>query len=168
MLHNVITLSVCRDFLPRGSGIVTRRPLVLQLISSNAGGFAHILTPTHTHVTVHSAQAHTYTPPPSRHWNHSAFFLCISNSSIVFPPVRVGWVPPLQREEVHRLRRGPPGDRGGDGPRHGRQQGHIARPHQPAGVLPSRYGQNSSAFPRFNTFCWETETNCESSEIAGG
>lgn len=27
----------CRDFLPRGSGIVTRRPLVLQLINSNTG-----------------------------------------------------------------------------------------------------------------------------------
>ena len=26
-----------RDFLPRGSGIVTRRPLVLQLINSNTG-----------------------------------------------------------------------------------------------------------------------------------
>lgn len=27
----------CRDFLPRGSGIVTRRPLILQLMNSNAG-----------------------------------------------------------------------------------------------------------------------------------
>ena len=27
----------CRDFLPRGSGIVTRRPLILQLINSKAG-----------------------------------------------------------------------------------------------------------------------------------
>ena len=26
-----------RDFLPRGSGIVTRRPLILQLINSNTG-----------------------------------------------------------------------------------------------------------------------------------
>lgn len=26
-----------RDFLPRGSGIVTRRPLILQLVNSNAG-----------------------------------------------------------------------------------------------------------------------------------
>ena len=26
-----------RDFLPRGSGIVTRRPLVLQLVTSKAG-----------------------------------------------------------------------------------------------------------------------------------
>lgn len=25
---------ICRDFLPRGSGIVTRRPLILQLVNS--------------------------------------------------------------------------------------------------------------------------------------
>ncbi len=29
---------ICRDFLPRGSGIVTRRPIVLQLYNSNEGG----------------------------------------------------------------------------------------------------------------------------------
>ena len=54
-------LSFLRDFLPRGSGIVTRRPLVLQLISATAGGCTHIYTPTH-------ASMHTYThmqPPPS-------------------------------------------------------------------------------------------------------
>ena len=28
---------VIRDFLPRGSGIVTRRPLILQLINAKAG-----------------------------------------------------------------------------------------------------------------------------------
>lgn len=28
-----------RDFLPRGNGIVTRRPLVLQLVNSKAGEF---------------------------------------------------------------------------------------------------------------------------------
>lgn len=28
---------VFRDFLPRGSGIVTRRPLILQLINSTTG-----------------------------------------------------------------------------------------------------------------------------------
>lgn len=37
----VITLTflfvIIRDFLPRGSGIVTRRPLILQLVNSNAG-----------------------------------------------------------------------------------------------------------------------------------
>lgn len=27
----------CRDFLPRGSGIVTRRPLVLQLVNASTG-----------------------------------------------------------------------------------------------------------------------------------
>lgn len=33
----------CRDFLPRGSGIVTRRPLILQLINSSNeyGEFLH-------------------------------------------------------------------------------------------------------------------------------
>ena len=49
-------MSFLRDFLPRGSGIVTRRPLVLQLISATAGGCTHITHPrtlacaTHTHV----------------------------------------------------------------------------------------------------------------------
>jgi len=28
---------IFRDFLPRGSGIVTRRPLILQLINSTLG-----------------------------------------------------------------------------------------------------------------------------------
>lgn len=40
-----------RDFLPRGSGIVTRRPLVLQLINASAGGHMHIYTS--THVSMH-------------------------------------------------------------------------------------------------------------------
>ena len=31
-----------RDFLPRGSGIVTRRPLILQLIPDKTGGFPYI------------------------------------------------------------------------------------------------------------------------------
>lgn len=35
---SVLENFVGRDFLPRGSGIVTRRPLVLQLIYSKAGG----------------------------------------------------------------------------------------------------------------------------------
>lgn len=39
-------VSSLRDFLPRGSGIVTRRPLVLQLISSTAGEFTCIYTTT--------------------------------------------------------------------------------------------------------------------------
>lgn len=35
-----ISLSLSlRDFLPRGSGIVTRRPLILQLVNSKAGEF---------------------------------------------------------------------------------------------------------------------------------
>jgi len=41
LLHvrkNIITLiCCCRDFLPRGSGIVTRRPLVLQLFNAKQG-----------------------------------------------------------------------------------------------------------------------------------
>lgn len=36
-ISNRLLLSFPRDFLPRGSGIVTRRPLVLQLISANTG-----------------------------------------------------------------------------------------------------------------------------------
>ena len=32
---------IIRDFLPRGSGIVTRRPLILQLVNSNAGENPH-------------------------------------------------------------------------------------------------------------------------------
>lgn len=37
---SVLENFVGRDFLPRGSGIVTRRPLVLQLINSTMGTFA--------------------------------------------------------------------------------------------------------------------------------
>ena len=39
----MITTSIFRDFLPRGSGIVTRRPLLLQLINSpnEYGEFLH-------------------------------------------------------------------------------------------------------------------------------
>lgn len=51
---SVDCLFFLRDFLPRGSGIVTRRPLVLQLINATAGGRMHIYTPTH-------ASMHTYT-----------------------------------------------------------------------------------------------------------
>ena len=32
-----------RDFLPRGSGIVTRRPLVLQLINAKQGDRMHLI-----------------------------------------------------------------------------------------------------------------------------
>lgn len=42
------SLTLCvlrhRDFLPRGSGIVTRRPLVLQLINSPTGELAAMAT----------------------------------------------------------------------------------------------------------------------------
>ena len=31
--------TIFRDFLPRGSGIVTRRPLILQLVNDPANGF---------------------------------------------------------------------------------------------------------------------------------
>lgn len=32
-----LSFSFIRDFLPRGSGIVTRRPLILQLVNNKAG-----------------------------------------------------------------------------------------------------------------------------------
>jgi len=38
--------SLLRDFLPRGSGIVTRRPLVLQLIYSKQGNWKFIFEAT--------------------------------------------------------------------------------------------------------------------------
>ena len=37
--HTRLLVFLCRDFLPRGSGIVTRRPLILQLINAKAGEF---------------------------------------------------------------------------------------------------------------------------------
>ena len=37
----------CRDFLPRGSGIVTRRPLILQLFNSRNGASLHVSHPLH-------------------------------------------------------------------------------------------------------------------------
>lgn len=36
-LKKKYNIFVFRDFLPRGSGIVTRRPLILQLINSTTG-----------------------------------------------------------------------------------------------------------------------------------
>ena len=36
-LQTINSFMFNRDFLPRGSGIVTRRPLILQLIFSNTG-----------------------------------------------------------------------------------------------------------------------------------
>lgn len=40
---SVLENFVGRDFLPRGSGIVTRRPLVLQLLNSKYGEYAEFL-----------------------------------------------------------------------------------------------------------------------------
>ena len=42
-LKPFLSCRYCRDFLPRGSGIVTRRPLILQLINSQNeyGEFLH-------------------------------------------------------------------------------------------------------------------------------
>ena len=42
-LEGHILILFCRDFLPRGSGIVTRRPLILQLINgpTEYGEFLH-------------------------------------------------------------------------------------------------------------------------------
>ena len=37
IINNFKIPIIFRDFLPRGSGIVTRRPLILQLINSNTG-----------------------------------------------------------------------------------------------------------------------------------
>lgn len=128
------TYSFLRDFLPRGSGIVTRRPLVLQLISASAGGLTHIYSRT-------NASSDTKPPPLN----------CLAVTQMQQPalisyvflffflnPIRVGRVPALQRQEVHRLRRGAPRDRGGDGSSHRSQQGNISHPHQPTGLLPSR------------------------------
>ena len=39
----IFSLLFCRDFLPRGSGIVTRRPLVLQLFHSESDEWAEFL-----------------------------------------------------------------------------------------------------------------------------
>ena len=40
---SVLENFVGRDFLPRGSGIVTRRPLILQLLNSKSGEYAEFL-----------------------------------------------------------------------------------------------------------------------------
>lgn len=52
---------------------------------------------------------------------------------------RVRGVPALQGQEVRRLQRGAGRDRGGDGPRHRQQQGHLAGAHQPPRLLPQWY-----------------------------
>lgn len=64
-----------RDFLPRGSGIVTRRPLVLQLISATAGGCPHINTPTH-------AGTQTNTISPSFLLNYAVFSMLTGFTSL--------------------------------------------------------------------------------------
>ncbi|KFO28502.1 Dynamin-3 [Fukomys damarensis] len=45
---SVLENFVGRDFLPRGSGIVTRRPLVLQLVTSKAGNGCRVSPETGT------------------------------------------------------------------------------------------------------------------------
>lgn len=43
-LESLIFVLLLRDFLPRGSGIVTRRPLILQLNNAKAGEGVHAVT----------------------------------------------------------------------------------------------------------------------------
>lgn len=47
-----IDFNLFRDFLPRGSGIVTRRPLILQLIQDRSGKnlFAALFCYTFSHI----------------------------------------------------------------------------------------------------------------------
>ena len=79
-----------RDFLPRGSGIVTRRPLVLQLNHSRSGSVS---------------------PPPSL-----SSGLLFDSFGIFF---RVRGIFALQREEVHRFYGRSKRNRRGDGSRNG-------------------------------------------------
>lgn len=46
---------ITRDFLPRGSGIVTRRPLILQLVNSNAGESPHFSAQLYAHPSLFQA-----------------------------------------------------------------------------------------------------------------
>ena len=99
----------------------------------------------HTYAPAHPLCADTEcaslpAPSPSETHSHasSVFLLPLISRVPRFHAFRMGRIPPLQREEVHRLRRDPPGDRSGDGSCHRRQQRDISRPHQPAGLLPTR------------------------------
>lgn len=73
----------------------------------------------------------------SRRQPQQALLIWLLHYSCAF--VRMGWIPPLQREKVHRLRWGPSRDRGRNGPCHRSQQRNFAGSHQPACLLPSRY-----------------------------
>ena len=75
---SVLECFVGKDFLPRGSGIVTRRPLGMLMLS-----------------------------PP-----HCIEMSLFSSAALQQSQRRVGRVPPLQEQEVHRLRPGPERDRG--------------------------------------------------------
>lgn len=78
-------LSSLRDFLPRGSGIVTRRPLVLQLISSTAGEL--------TFAVFTGPSFHTQARPPSIHFaitQSSLKVLVWFSNTLVFNPAQSG------------------------------------------------------------------------------
>lgn len=87
--HSILNLQFCyllfflcipfspRDFLPRGSGIVTRRPLILQLVNNKAGECVS-LAQSHTLVIFHSGPTYnlSVTVPQGR---YTLWYLLLSS-----------------------------------------------------------------------------------------
>lgn len=116
---------IIRDFLPRGSGIVTRRPLILQLVNSNAGENPQscALPP------VFSSYTDCLIFCTSSFWFNllSIFFTCLSFLYVSFV-CRICRVLTLQRKEVCGLRRSTGRNWGRDWQDNGLQQRHLSHP----------------------------------------
>lgn len=119
---------ITRDFLPRGSGIVTRRPLILQLVNSNAGESPHFSAQLYAHPSL-SSYAVFLMCCQSSLWFHlcniftmSLAFLCVSFVC------RICRVLTLQRKEVCGLRRSTGRNWGRDWQDNRLQQRHLSHP----------------------------------------
>lgn len=74
MLCMCVKLYLClslRDFLPRGSGIVTRRPLILQLVNSVAGKLHARVCTLKSRLFKKSSQMHVARISSRIHYTHT-------------------------------------------------------------------------------------------------
>jgi hypothetical protein len=152
---SVLEAVVGRDFLPRGTGIVTRRPLVLQLVklddvsAKDWGEFAHKQGKKITNFGEHAARGSraargagrpgagarrrrlliSVTRPDARAQRPTAGRACVRAAAGM---ALSGCTPCRAR------RRDPRGDRRGDGEAPGPQQGRVRRAHLPDRLLAQR------------------------------
>lgn len=108
-----------RDFLPRGSGIVTRRPLILQLVNNKAGECVDHSSVVYMCVKQHAFMCVTLscwlTFEAAHQFQNKVIACCKAGFHDLFPLTlisvcRICWVLTLQREEVCGLRWGPAGN----------------------------------------------------------